>query len=234
MPRRPDPARATRVTARLSRTAILDTAISLADTHGLDALSMRRLGTELGVNPMSVYLHLSNKDDLLEAMADSVVAQITMGQEASGLTPSWQEELRALVRAARRTMLTHPWAVQVLQQRDTPTPAMLGHVDRVLGILRRGGCSVELSHHALHLLGSRILGFSQDLFDDSPDNRSDAATLAGQFAGWASTYPHVVELGMAVSHNGSLGGCDDDAEFDFALDVILAGLERSRRGAMQD
>jgi hypothetical protein len=73
-----------------------------------------------------------------------------------------------------------------------------------------------------------MLGFSRDLFDDSPANRADAATLASQFQGWADTLPHVVELGLAASHGGSLGGCDDYAEFDFALDVILDGLERAR------
>jgi hypothetical protein len=105
---------------------------------------------------------------------------------------------------------------------------MLRHVDRVLAILRRGGCSVQLSHHALHVLGSRILGFSQDLFNDSPDNRVDPALLVAQFRAWSETYPHVVELGMAASHEGGLGGCDDDTEFDFALDLLLEGLERRR------
>ena len=90
--------------------------------------------------------------------------------------------------------------------------------------LRRGGCSVALCHHAVHLLGSRILGFSQDLFDDAPDIRVDPAVLAE----WATTHPHVAELAAAVSHDAGLGGCDDDAEFEFALDVLLDGLDRRR------
>ena len=231
MPRRPNDDRVTRVTGRLSREAILVAGIALADRDGLDGLSMRRLGQELGVNPMSVYHHVRDKDALLEAMTDAVVAEIT----APGtITPEpgdgeWTEQLRALIGAARRTMLGHPWAVRALQQRDSPSPAVLHHIDRVLGILRRGGCSTQLSHHALHVLGSRLLGFSQDLFDDSAAGRPDPATLAVQFQAWADTYPYVVELGRVVAHEGGLGGCDDDAEFDFALDLLLDGLERRRR-----
>ena len=230
MPRRPDDDRVPRATARLSREAILAAGIALADRDGLDQLSMRRLGQELGVNPMSVYHHMRDKEALLDAMVDAVVAGIAPDHKTGAGTGAvaWTDEVRSLVQAARRTMLGHPWTVRVLQQRDSPTPAMLRHIDRVLAALRRGGCSLPLSHHALHLLGSRLLGFSQDLFDDSPANRADPATLAVQFRAWADVYPHVVELAAAASHEGGLGGCDDDAEFDFALDLLLEGLERRR------
>jgi AcrR family transcriptional regulator len=226
VPRRPDDARAPRGTARLSREAIVEAGIALADRDGLDGLSMRRLARELGVNPMSIYHHLRDKDALLDAMLDAVVARIE--PDHAPAVSGWTDELRALVLAARRTVLAHPWAARVLQQRGTPTPAALRHIDRVLGILRRGGCSVALSHHALHLLGSRILGFSQDLFDDSPDTRADPVTVAVQVAAWAEILPHVAELAGAVSHQGGLGGCDDDAEFGFGLDLLLDGLERCR------
>jgi hypothetical protein len=129
---------------------------------------------------------------------------------------------------ARGTMLRHPWAVKVLEGRDAPTPAVLLHIERVLAVLRGGGCSVDLSHHALHLLGSRILGFSQDLFDDSPDPGATPETVAARTRAWADTMPHVAELAGAVTHGGALGGCDDDDEFAFALDLLLDGLERRR------
>jgi AcrR family transcriptional regulator len=177
---------------------------------------------------MSVYHHMRDKDALLEAMVDAVVAGIAADHETEAGAVAWPDEVRSLVQAARRTMRGHPWTVRVLQQRDSPTPAILRHIDRVLSALRRGGCSLPLSHHALHLLGSRILGFSQDLFDDSPANRADPDTLATQFRAWADAYPYVVELAAAASHEGSLGGCDDDAEFDFALDLLLEGLEQRR------
>jgi AcrR family transcriptional regulator len=202
--------------------------IALVDRDGLEGLSMRRLAQELSVDAMSIYYHLHDKNALLAAMADDVVAEIGPVPEASPGSAPWTEELRALVMAARHAMVRHPWAARVLEGRGSPTPAVLRHIERVLAVLRRGGCSVDLSHHALHLLGSRILGFSQDLFDDSPDTRAAPEVAAAHASAWVETHPHVAELATAVSHQGALGGCDDDAEFEFAIDVLLEGLERRR------
>jgi hypothetical protein len=88
-----------------------------------------------------------------------------------------------------------------------------------------------MPHHALHVLGSRVLGFSQDLFDDAPDDPPGPAVAAVQAAAWAATHPHLAELAMAATHDGALGGCDDDEEFAFSLDLILEGLERRRASA---
>ena len=221
MPRRASDTSATRATARLSREGIVAAAIELADRDGLTALSMRRLAQHLGVDAMSIYYHVRDKDTLLAAMADAVISKIPIKQNKSD---SWPAQLRDLIMAARQTMLTHPWAAKVLEGRDQPTPAALMHLERVLAIMREGGCSVDLGHHAIHLLGSRILGFSQDLFDDDPDTSPPPAALAA----WAETMPHIVELATAVTHDGALGGCDDDGEFAFALDLLLEGLERRR------
>ena len=128
--------------------------------------------------------------------------------------------------AARRVMLDHPWARRVLEERQKGGPAFLGYVDSVLEILQGGGFSIELAHHTLHVLGSRIFGFNQDVFEDSgPEpSREEAAILARTLA----AYPHITELATSVSHEGVLGKCDDDVEFAFGLDLILDGLERVR------
>lgn len=256
MPRHADERSATRAPARLSREAIVAAAIGLADRDGLAGLSMRRLAQHLGVDAMSIYYHLRDKDTLLAAMVDAVAAEIEVageveadgeieaaalggdgagagGEAAAGSGPAgtlgpWTDQLRALIMRARRTMLRHPWAARVLEVRDTPTPAVLRHIERVLAVLRGGGCSVSLSHHALHLLGSRILGFSQDLFDDSPNTPATEAETAAQAAAWAESMPHIAELAVAVSHSGALGGCDDEDEFAFALDLLIEGLDRRR------
>lgn len=220
MPRRTASSAATN---RLNRAGIVSSAIELADRDGLAGLSMRRLAQELGVDAMSIYYHLRDKDTLLAAMTDAVVAAI----EYEDSTGPWTVRMKNLIMAARATMMHHPWAAQVLESRDTPTPAILAHIERVLAILRSGGCSLDLTHHAIHLFGSRILGFSQDLFDDSPD-ASPPPGAAAQALAWAETMPHVAELAVAVSHKGPLGGCDDDGEFAFALDLLLDGLERRR------
>ena len=234
MARRPDPTRtATRPTARLSFDTILAAAIAMADRDGLDGVSMRRLGLELGVNPMSLYHHVRDKDALVDAMADAVIGQITPDPVEAGESLPWTEELRRLITASRRTMIGHPWTVKALQQRSAASAVTLQHIDRVLGILRRGGCSVTLRHHAMHALGSQILGYTQGLYSDAPDVRADPAVLAAQFRTWAATMPDVVELGRAATHDGALGGCDDDAEFAFSLDLVLEGLERRRSAEAQ-
>lgn len=225
MPRRSTAGSPARATARLSRESIVTAAVELADREGLDGLSMRRLAQGLGVDAMSIYYHLPDKNALLRAMADAVVAKI---EPPAPTRAPWTGELRALIMAARQTMARHPWAARILEQRNDPSPAVMLHIERVLGIMRRGGCPVDLGHHAVHLLGSRILGFSQDLFDDSPSAAPPSPAQAEQ---WAATLPHIAELAAAVSHDGPLGGCDDDTEFDFALGILLDGLERHRIAA---
>jgi AcrR family transcriptional regulator len=213
--------------ARLSRERIVAAAVTIADREGVDAVSMRRIGQELGVDPMSLYRHVDGKDGLLDAMTDAVVAEIEPVADAG----DWLASARATMLAARRVMLRHPWTADVLKAHPSPTPAGLRHLDALLGILRDGGLDVELTHHAIHVLGSRILGFSQDLYDDGDDVRPDPEQAALQARQWAASVPRLAELAVSVTHEGALGGCDDDAEFAFSLDLILEGLERRRAGA---
>ncbi|QTE30493.1 TetR/AcrR family transcriptional regulator [Pengzhenrongella sicca] len=205
--------------APLSPERIVDAAIALADREGLEGLSMRKLGVDLGVDPMSVYHHVADKSALLALMVDRVVGQVEPVRVGG-----WAEALRGTILGARATMLRHPWAAKVLAAGTEATPAIIGYVDAILGILRGGGLTVGLAHHALHVLGSRILGFSQDLFDDAAEPRPDLAARAALAARWAQTLPNVAELALAADHDGGLGGCDDDAEFAFALDLIIEGL----------
>jgi hypothetical protein len=98
------------------------------------------------------------------------------------------------------------------------------YINTVLGVLREGGFTIAQTHHALHILGSRLLGFTQDLFDDSGDlDPETAASLASELG---AALPYVAEMALAVTHGGALGRCDDDNEFEFALDLILDGLDR--------
>jgi AcrR family transcriptional regulator len=202
----------------LSRKQVLEAAVRLADADGIESLSMRNVGQALGIEAMSLYTHVRNKDDLLDGMVEVVVGEIPIDLDGA----SWKATLRRTVLSARSALLRHPWAHRVIETRTAPGPATLRYFDTVIGILRDGGFSLDLTHHALHLLGSRVLGFTQDLFDDSGDiTPEQAAMLAGPF-------PRVAEMAVAVSHDGGLGGCDDDVEFAFALDFILDGLERLR------
>jgi AcrR family transcriptional regulator len=183
---------------------------------------MRRLAQHLGVDPMSIYYHVRDKDALLAAMVDAVAASI----ERTDKSGTWTAKLKDLIMGARATMLSHPWAARVIEGQDTPTPAVLQHLERVLAIMHDGGCSIDLSHHAMHLFGSRLLGFSQDLFDDTA--AADPQTNTEQLMALAESLPRIAELSGEVSHTGALGACDDDAEFTFALDLLLEGLEKRR------
>jgi AcrR family transcriptional regulator len=211
----------------LSRDRVLRTAVELADEAGIEAVSMRRLGQELGVEAMALYRHVRNKDELVDGMIERIVGDI----EAPPPGGDWQAAMRRLSLAARAVMLGHPWAPSVIVDRKTVGPALLRHVEAVMAILRGGGFSLELAHHALHVLGSRILGFTQDPFDDASDPRPDPETAAQLARSLAVAYPYLGELALAATHEGSLGGCDDDVEFAFGLDLILEGLDRRRAAA---
>jgi hypothetical protein len=134
--------------------------------------------------------------------------------------------------SARLTLLRHPWASRVLESRGEPTPTVIAYLDSMMGIFLAGGFSIDLMHHAMHVMGSRILGFSQELFDDTSSMPADEA--AEMWTQMADVYPNIAKLipVATVTHDegGAVvgGGCDDQFEFEFALDLILDGLERLR------
>jgi AcrR family transcriptional regulator len=209
---------------QLTRERVMAAAIELADRDGIESISMRRLAQELGVEAMSLYTHVRSKGDLLAGMADAVISQIPVSGEGA----DWKASLRQLALAARGVMLLHPWAPRTVEAQAAPGPAALRYINVVLGILREGGFSIAQTHHALHILGSRLLGFTQALFDDSGDLEPEAAAALASALG--ASHPYVVEMALAVTHGGALGRCDDDAEFTFTLDFLLDGLARLRSG----
>ena len=220
------PRRATPDRVPLSRERVLRTAVALADREGVGALGMRSLARELGVDPMSLYNHVRDKDDLLDGALDLVIGEVALVGDA----PGWRATLRATILDARAMLKRHPWAKGVILTRTSGTPAFLRYMDAIVGLLRDAGFSLDLVHHTIHVLGSRLLGFSQDLFDD-PDHPPDPQVAAIGARQLAMTFPRVGELAIAVSHEGGLGGCDVDVEFEIALDLILDGLERMRAAA---
>lgn len=211
--------------APLNRDRVLRAAVALADEIGIEALSMRKLAERLGVVPMALYKHVANKDQLLDGMVDLVVSEIDPPTPGT----DWQHAVRYRVLSARRALLGHCWASQVIQSRTSPTPAVLGYLDSVIGMFRAGGFSLDLTHHVMHALGSRVLGFTQELFDTSPSPDPNAQPVAPEQM--AERYPHLTELAAAATHDEQsvVGqGCDDQFEFEFALDLLLAGFEQLR------
>jgi AcrR family transcriptional regulator len=192
---------------------------------------MRKIAQELGVVPMALYKHVANKDELLDGLVDVVIGEIDPPLEGV----DWKTAVRERILSARRALLRHPWASQVIESRAEPTPTIIGYMDSMMGIFLRGGFSVDLMHHAMHVMGSRILGFSQELFDDTASVPADEALA--MWTQMAEFYPNIAALVGALS-GGEIGheeesivggGCDDQFEFEFALDLILDGLDRLRQ-----
>jgi AcrR family transcriptional regulator len=208
--------------APLTKERVLEAAVDLADHAGINALSMRKLGQGLGVEGMALYRHVRDKEAILDGIVDAIMSEIDLPDR----TGDWKTAMRRLSLAAREVMLRHPWAPAVIVARPEVGPATLRHIDAVLGILQSGGFPIDMAHHALHVLGSRVFGFTQDPFNDTNDVRPDAATAAAMANALAASYPNVGRLAMAATHDGGLGRCDDDVEFAFGLDLILDGLDR--------
>ncbi|MGW6842466.1 TetR/AcrR family transcriptional regulator C-terminal domain-containing protein [Streptomyces sp. NPDC054958] len=222
MPEQPQEPRRT----PLNRDRVLRAAVAFADGAGIEALSMRRLAQELGVVPMALYKHVANKEELLDAMVEFVVAGIA-GQAPGS---DWKSAVRARILSARGALLTHTWAAQVIRSRTSPTPAVLAYLDSVIGTFLAGGFSTDLTHHVMHALGSRVLGFTEELFEDTAGSAPpDEGARAAAYEVMARRYPHVTELARAVAHDRRTvvgQGCDDQFEFEFALDLLLDGFER--------
>lgn len=210
----------------LTKDRVLGAAVKLADETGIDSLSMRKLAEALDVVPMALYKHFANKDQLLDGMIDMVITEIDPPLAGAG----WKAAIRARILSARKALKRHPWASRVLETRSSASPVVLDYTNSMIGIFLEGGFSVDLTHHVMHAMGSRLMGFSQELFDDSasmdPEMR-DAVVRQMQ-----GRYPYIAEVVKTVYHDaGSVvgAGCDDQFEFEFALDLLLDGLESLRQ-----
>lgn len=210
----------------LNRGRVLRAAVALADEAGLEAISMRKLAQSLGVVPMALYKHVANKDELLAGLVDAVLGEIEPAREG----PDWVANVRRRILSARAVMLRHPWARRVMEAQAAPTPVVLAHMDSTIRMFLAGGLSVDLVHHVMHALGSRIFGFTQELYETSP---ASAAELPPEVAAYmAATFPGIVAVATSRPHDpGSVVGvgCDDEFEFEFGIDLMLAGVERLHR-----
>jgi AcrR family transcriptional regulator len=212
----------------LSRDRVLQAAVVLADHEGIEALSMRRLAERLGVVPMALYKHVANKEELLDGMVDVVLGEIAPPPEGA----DWRTAVRERILSARRALLRHPWARPVIETRTGASPVVLDHMDSLIATFRAGGFSAVLTHHVMHALGSRMWGFTQEVFPSSPPP-DDPEQRAAMFRQVAARWPHIEEIaGAGAAHDdGSVvgQGCDDQFEFEFTLDLMLDGFERLRQ-----
>ena len=207
----------------LTRERVLEAAVRLADESGIDALSMRRLGQELGVEAMSLYNHVANKDDLHQGIVELVLSEIESPRDEG----DWKEEIRRTAISSYQAFVRHRWACGLMMRGPNVSPVRMEWMEAVLRTLRTAGFSADLTHHAYHALDSHITGFTLWIVSMPFETHEELVDLAEGFLPTISAdrYPYFVE--HAEQH---LLPPDpsEKSEFEFGLDLILDGLERLR------
>jgi AcrR family transcriptional regulator len=206
----------------LTRDRILETALALVDEHGIEALSMRKLGRALGFEAMSLYNHVENKDDVVNGIVDLVLAE---GQPPAP-DGDWDHAVRASALSVHQAFKTHPWACQLVMSPGHVRPARLRYMDSLLGRLREAGFSADATYHAYHVLDAHIFGFSmwQASHSYTPEEITGFVEIFERMIP-ADEYPHLNE--HARQHLTE-GPHQDVSAFELGLDLILAGLREMR------
>jgi AcrR family transcriptional regulator len=203
----------------LTKERILGAAVDLADREGLSALTMRRLGAELGVEAMALYKHVAGKEEILDGIVALVVGEI----EIPGQGADWKESMRRRATSARGVLSRHSWAIGLLEARGPVGPAALRYLDTILGNLRSAGFSNQNAAHAFWLLDSFVYGqviqetslpwkSSQEMTASTPSTLERAVT---------AEYPHLVEM----EEHARRFGYSVDREFEFGLELLLDALD---------
>lgn len=204
--------------ARLTRERVLRAAVALADEGGIEALTMRKLGHYVGVEAMSLYNHVANKDDILDGIVDLVLSDIHVPPAGT----HWKAAMRERSLSAYQILLAHPWAAQLIMSRFNLGLGMTRYLDATLGRLREGGFSIAGALDAWHTLDSHLYGFTLQQLNLPFDAQEAPQVSAGVLGGIAAhEYPHVVEVITEIMRSGR------EESFEFGLDLILDGLERS-------
>jgi AcrR family transcriptional regulator len=203
----------------LTRTRILQAAVRVMDADGLDAVTMRRLGRELGVEAMSLYNHVPSKEALLSGILETVMGQFELPRHDG----DWLERLRDLALAYRRLLLAHPNVLSLFSEHRHLDPECLQPIELTLEALRSGGLSVEETTTAYHMLVGYVMGHAMleiaGLMAGDPDPEHAAQHEAFMRMLPPDRFPRMAEMLPYLKQ------CDHEAEFEFGLDVLLAGLE---------
>jgi len=196
-------------------------AVDVADRQGLGAVTMRRLGSELGVEAMSIYKHVAGKEEILDGMVELVIGEIEIPHGEA----DWRRAMRRRAISARRVLSRHPWAIGLLETRGAMGPAAKRYVDAILGTLRSAGFSIENAAHAFWLLDSYVYGHVvQETGLSSGASEEVAGPGSIPTEGTMDGYPHLAE----VWERSATSGYSIDDEFEFGLELILDALGKHR------
>jgi TetR/AcrR family transcriptional regulator, tetracycline repressor protein len=202
----------------LTRERIVAVALRVMDEEGLEAVTMRRVGRELGVEAMSLYNHVADKDDILNGIAELVMTEF----DFPGDSDDWKEDARRASRAWRTLLKAHPNVMVLLSERRSPisSPDALLPTEHAISVLRRAGLSPEETVRAFRAFGGYIQGFV--LMELA--NMFGEETSPGAAAPWSWDLPEDT-FPMLCSHADFLVHCDPAADFEFGLELLIRGLE---------
>ncbi len=204
--------------ASLTRERVLRAALELADSEGIDSLSMRRLGGRLGVEAMSLYNHVEGKEDVLDGILDLVIGEIAVPEAGA----DWRKAMRERAVSARQAFCRHPWAAALMDSRTSSGPGRLRYFDALVGALTGAGFPLEQAGRALSVLDCYIYGFALQRRNMAAGGRERAEDRAGALRDSAPTeaFPYLNRMiEWTMEH-----GYDEDADFEFGLALILDGL----------
>ena len=207
----------------LSRERVLQAALEVADESGLEALSMRRLGQRLGVEAMSLYNHVANKDDIEDGIVELALSEI----EPPSDELEWKEAIRRTAISSYHAFTRHRWACGLMMRGTNVSTSRIEWMEAVLRTFREAGFSADLTHHAYHAIDSHITGFTLWVVSMPFETHEELVDLAESFLPQISPeqYPFFVE--HAEQHLQPPDP-EEKSEFEFGLDLILDGLERLR------
>ncbi len=207
--------------APLNRERVIEAAVRLADAHGIEALTMRRLAQELGVEAMSVYYHVANKDDILDGIVQEVLEQCELPAPGD----EWKAAIRRTAISTHEVLVRHPWAASLVLAGSGTGGARLRYMDGILGALRRAGLAAEMTDHAYHAIDSHIMGFTLWQVGMNLGTEANLKEMAGQFLAQlpVADFPYLAEH---IEQHLKTRVADDVSEFEFGLGLILDGLER--------
>ena len=210
----------------LDRPRVLAAGVALADARGLERVSMRALARTLGVEAMSLYNHVADKDDLLDGMVDRVMTEI----EAPAPDTPWREAMRRRAMTSRDAYARHPWAARLVHTRPSVGPGRLASFDATIGCLRGAGFSYALTVYALSTLDAFVHGFGAQRLHVAQAEVPDDVAMAEALARWLppERYPWLSAL---VHEHVLVDGYDEEEAFAFGLELVLEGLERRRTRA---
>jgi AcrR family transcriptional regulator len=208
----------------LTREKVLAGAMRLADEAGIEALTMRRLASTLGVEAMTLYHHVGNKDEMLDALVDRVTDEFAYAPEGA----EWRDRIRTVAMSAYEALSRHRWAAGLSLSLRRPSPGRLRYMNDILDTLRSAGFSEELVDRGYHAIEGHIMGFTLWEVGMALPAPEDLARLATSFLDEldTDTYPRVAEH---VQHHLRQRGTDEVGAFAFGLELILDGLERLRQ-----